>query len=562
MTFKQKYGYNSPKYLGILNFFFDFLPQIFDRKFGYAPMHFNMLKAYMEDHPDWIKENRMYCIAAHRESAKTSIFGVGVPVYFACMNGDIYWENYLLPPLKYHIIKGKTAEVARKTQNRIVEALMSETIINAFGNKVPTFKDIKDKMGKNNSRILITKDKNIFEALGIDQPIRGTNILNMRPHNVIYDDPESTINTKTEERRESNIRDLYNETIGALDNEKGRLVFIGNIVHQDCILANLLRTENNGWKKQFYPLSYVNKNGEEVSSWEKRFPMSAIKVKKEFYKNQPKLGGLKAFYMEYYNTIISDSRPIYKRNTNYYYTCIDGTNFIYKDGEYKNIYVSIGYDPAQSDKRGSSDTAILVLGTDADKKKYIIDYTIGKLDLHDKYEEKYTPVYPFAIGKEDMSKIWKLGGIEETCRMAVKYNADAICVETASQQRGIFNDIRERMDKITPDFLAARGYLGRNYKNIAMMPYTPRIDKIEKLNDSVIREFESGNYIEIINKIELEESINKYPSAKLDILDALFLADYISTPPIEIQYDKLNTTMQKQRIFYKKYKCDEAWIVQ
>lgn len=557
--FVKKYGYNDDKYLGIVRFAFDFCNGL-NPEYGIAPMHFDMLKTFLDDSPNKTKYDRMFCYLTFRDSAKTTWFGVIVPTYFACMNGDIWFKNYNLPPILYNVIKGKSAGAAEKTTNRIIDNLMNDKIRSVFGNKIPSVAQVRDKQGKVTSKLMILNDGFIIEALSIGRQTRGTNIKDMRPQYICFDDPEDKSNTKTEERRNSNIEDLFNETIPAMDTKTGRLVYICNLVHQDCIGSHLMK--NPQWIRRKYSLSYRDKNGVEKATWEKRFPMETVNRMREFYKAQPKKGGLKAFYMEYYNKIVSDSNPVYKTDFEYRYVHKNGVNFLVKNGKYINVYVTVGYDPAQSEKTRSSDSAIVVCAMDSEGNKYVLDWFVGKLDLHDKYEEKITPVYPFALSNNDLEYVWKRGGIEEVCRFIVKYNADAYCVEIASQQGGIFDDIRARLDAVTPDFLASKGYTGRSLRTTVGSGYTPHIDKVQKLSASIMRDYEAGIITVINPRPELKNVVETFPDNKLDILDAQFLADRMLIPPNKIEYDPINLQVAEEIVDVPEYNSEEAWIVQ
>lgn len=558
--FVRKYGYNDNKYLGIVKFAFDFVSGL-NPKYGIAPMHFDLLRTFLNDNPTKINLERLFCYLTFRDAAKTTWFGVVVPTYFACMNGDIWWGDYNLPPVQYNVIKGKNIGAAKKTTQRVMSNLMSPKIENTFGKMIPSIKDVKDKLGQANSQLLITRNKDfILEALSIGKAIRGTNILDMRPQYICFDDPENKENTKTIERRTANLEDLFSETIPAMDTQVGRLVYICNYVHQDCLGANVIKSK--GWIKRIYSLSYHDSNRVERATWEKRFPMDIVKKKKEFYKTQPGKGGLRTFYMEFYNKIISDSSPVYKEDFEWKYVRRNNANFIVRKGVYKNIYISIGYDPAQSEKSGSSDSAIVVAAMDAEGNKYILDWFLGKLDLHDKYEDKLIPIYPFALSNSDLEGVWRRGGIEEVCRTIVRYSADAYRVEIASQQKGIFNEIRDRIDRCTPDFLASKGFTGRSLRGVIGDVFNPHIDKVVKLQASVMRDFESGSWTSLCNRPELKTAVETFPDTKLDILDALYLADLGLVSPLRIDFDPLNNNLAEKRVEQPEYESEEAWMVQ
>jgi hypothetical protein len=560
MNFQQKYCQNNQKYLGFLQFCFDFLPQHFNRQYGVAPFHVRILKKFLEDRPEWIKEDRCFANMMFRNSAKTTFFALAVPTYFACFNGNIKWENYTLPPMNYVVLKSKSDRAAKKLLLAVYGVLMSKKIVGAFGKFNPTIKEVRDEKLKSASDILITKRQFMAESLSLGQQIRGIKLFEVRPIYAVYDDVEDSKNTITEESRDKNKEDLWSETFGAIEDKTGRVVVNGNMVHPDCLIKSLY--DNPEWKSENIPLSWIDKDGVEHSSWEKKFPMKDIGRKRKFYFSAPKLGA-RIWFRDYYNKIINDIQPKFICDLEWKYRRCNRVNFIEKKNEFRNIFIGIGYDPAQSEKKWSSDSAMAVHAMDCEGRVYLMDYFLGKLNLHDQYYDGYEPIFPFALNEEDLKKVRRRGGIEEVCRWIVKFNADSFCVETASQQRGIYDDIQQRLDRTTPDFLASKGFEGRSLRTVIGLTYTPHIEKIQKLSSSVMRNFEMGYYTCLTDKKDIQNIINAFPHAKLDLLDAMFLADKTLMRPIKVEYQGIESTIKvpiKNGIQEIKLPEEDRWI--
>src|SRR5690606_23804849 len=125
------------------------------------------------------------------------------------------------------------------------------------------------------------------------------------PKRITYDDAENKENTKTRERRDDNAKAEMEDGFGALT-DSGSMVYIGNKIHDDDTLGNLLDDENPVWKKSFFTLTVVkHPDGtispgvgnldKEVPLWDKRWTIADIRKKMEWFIKQPKLGGKTAW---------------------------------------------------------------------------------------------------------------------------------------------------------------------------------------------------------------------------------------------------------------------------
>ena len=98
---------------------------------------------------------------------------------------------------------------------------------------------------------------------------------NSRPDLYVCDDLENTRNTRNEDTRRKNREWFYTEFIEAMAQgelaKNAKIILIGNLVHRDCILANLYKKTNansNILQVKKYPL--LDENGE--STWKGLYP--------------------------------------------------------------------------------------------------------------------------------------------------------------------------------------------------------------------------------------------------------------------------------------------------
>ena len=546
-------------HLGIVSFAFTMFPTRFRTDWGVARMHREMLWEFLYDEPTWQREDRAHVIATYRHGSKTTWFSFVIPTYFVCLTHlGIYVGDYKLPVLDYLVLKSKTGKAAQKNLYNIQNALRSREIMSLFGDLRATITEQKQKTGKDTSALMITSNSVIVESLGINQQIRGTNILGKRPKIVVYDDPETIENTKTPERRKNNEMDLLDETWGAIDDQDGRLVYIGNMVHGDCLLFKLLG--NPKWKRKFYTLTYkpgmtsgIGSEGELIT-WPRKYTYAGIKKLKEFYNSHPLLG-LVAFYRNYYNINKTDVNPVVNKVTRWEYLYHDNLNWIrYIDANNfwvtERVYITVGYDAAVTQRSYGSKTSIVALAQTPSKKKFVLEYQYGIFDVHDRYvdgyPEKERPIV--AVEPSHLAKLLKRGGIEESVRMVLKYHADGFAMGTEGQQLGFYNDVVDLMNRVGVSCpcmpIAAAGQEAKS--------------KVTRLKDWVLRQFEAGVFWLCGDMYELVSEIDSFPQSKLDILDSIYYADKVQLLTSELEYGASPSEIPVD-VILPSILCEEKW---
>ena len=547
---------NSPTNLGIKNFIFDLyeinrhygyptLIRDFNPKYDIAPWAADALSKWFYYKPDFTREDRCHVIATHRAGSKTTWFSFILPIYLNLIGQyGIYYNEYLLPEIDYVILRAKNAREGQKRIFNIASFFNRPIIKMLFGDLKPTFKEQREKEGKDTGGLMIFSNGHILESSGIEQPSRGLNLLNVRPKLFVFDDVQNKENTKTPERRKQIDAEVMEESFGAVHEDDGSMIYIGNKVHAADTLGRLLNNKNPMWKKHFYTLTVIKKaDGTmlpgignldiETPLWEKRWSMLKVKKLFAFYESQPELGGLRALLKEYYNIIKSDANyqikyydATYVREHN-----INWLVFIDEKGQkvYKNIYIVVALDPAISESKKACDAAIAVLAITSDKRRYILKLKYGKWDIRDRFvDEDIKPARGFAITVDEMANVKRIGSSHEVARMAIAYHADAINIEArVGQQLTFYNEADVA--------LKAVGWSG-----ILKPESAPPEGKEEKLRQTPLVYFEAGLYhLRKEEMIELEADITAFPDCKKDRLDSLYLAEQLVQYPTPIEYNPL-----------------------
>ena len=242
-------------------------------------------------------------------------------------------------------------------------------------------------------------------AKGTSQRLRGRSQLGLRYTNIILDDFESELNTKTPDRRRE-IKEWVMSTVEpALENStgnEGSIWLIGTIVHFDSFLQGIYDGYEDAkkdereyaWKVVFHK---AVDNG--VALWPNYFP---VKKLNEIRRRFQDVGLTHKFAQEYLNEARDLENAKFKvdRLINYDGEFVSKGNFAYiidkKDAIPVNVY--IGVDLAYEANERSDYQVIMVAGMDSDKNVYVIDYFRERIPLYEmpseilSYAKEYMPI--------------------------------------------------------------------------------------------------------------------------------------------------------------------------
>lgn len=523
LRFLPKWQNNtSSSDLGIVRFSFELFPHVLNKKYGTALWVRPALATALEYHPSMRKIDRAHAICTYRDGSKSTWFAQMLPLYQSLVGYyGVYWNDYILPETDYIRLRAKTQEEAeKKITNATVEFSQNDALIQLFGDLEPTLKDVKNKKLKNQAKLLMLKNGHVWQAQGLNQPSRGALVRGKRPKMDINDDVENKENTKTPTQRKYNATEILGEQFGGLSHH-GLSVYIGNFVHDDCLMKHLLK--NPGWKPQYYQITYYDRNGEERSGWPQRFSLEYIRRLEEWYEGHPELGGRKIARMEYWNEIISEKDFDVPKINGRYVRERDANWIELRDSDGKRnllrAYVVVSGDPAISKEKQTSDPGITVTAFCQDGNRYVISASKGKYDNRDRF---YSPadkmkIRILAITPEELGRVRKRGMVEEMARQILRYHADGMVIENAGQQLAWFNDLTDILDLI-------------GYSNIDKMWYHPKDEKIYKLETGLMNFISADRYY-ILNTAPfgqlIIDQVKSFPDSKLDLLDALYNAEQL-----------------------------------
>jgi len=242
-------------------------------------------------------------------------------------------------------------------------------------------------------------------AKGTSQRLRGRSQLGLRYTNIILDDFESELNTKTPDRRRE-IKEWVMSTVEpALENSKeneGSIWLIGTIVHYDSFLQGVY----DGWldakkegRKSPWQVLYKKAIVDGVPLWPNYFTKKKLDDIKTRFSD---MGLVHKFAQEYLNEARDLETAKFKIDRiNKYKGHVEnrnGFNYLMIDESAIPVNVYMGVDLAYEANAKSDFQVIMTIAIDSDRNIYIIDYYREHSPLYDMprtiidYARRYHPV--------------------------------------------------------------------------------------------------------------------------------------------------------------------------
>lgn len=269
----------------------------------YLKHHFT--SAFGEHHEDMFasidrKEARKRVARAEpRKFGKSTIISLALPLHvFAFM-------------LKHFVILiGEAATTAESNLQSIIDEVENnELLLQDFPHLRPAI-DKKGQLVKWTDRQLVFHSGATIVAKGMGARLRGLKRKRFRPDLAILDDPESpeTADTFTKRKRH---KGWFGGTFMGLGSTDWDIYVIGNLIHKECLIAELLKSDEWDGKvyraenrpvSAAYPYKLGNTKDDGSALWPEEWPLEALEV----YKRQPTVGTL-IYAREMMNNPIDDA---------------------------------------------------------------------------------------------------------------------------------------------------------------------------------------------------------------------------------------------------------------
>lgn len=290
-------------------------------------------------------------VTAFRGSAKSTIMNMSLSL----------WSILGIQQAKFVLVVGQTIQQARQHLKNIKTELESNELLRQ---DLGPFQEEENEWQM--ASLVIPKYGARIMAVSIDQSVRGFRHGAHRPDLIIADDIEDLNSVQTREGRDKTYQLLTGEFLPTGDIHT-RLVVVGNLLHEDCLLKRLQRDiENDDLDGAYREFALLDDDGE--CRWPGKYPTPA-----DIEKQRKKIGNEASWQREFLLCIISDEdRVVFPEWIQYYDTppAMEDVRF-----------VGTGIDLAISMRDTADYTAMVsayVSGYGEDMKIYIVPHVINK----------------------------------------------------------------------------------------------------------------------------------------------------------------------------------------
>jgi len=286
---------------------------------------------------------------------------------------------------KHHvIILQNTLSKANGSLATIKYEISNNILLSVFG--ITLKKDTQDEA------IFVHPDGFMTRVLckGYDQmgSIRGEKFIAWRPDAVLVDDLEDDKTVKNPELRHECER-IFNDAVDpAIDYQSGgQLIFIGTIIHDDCLVAKVVSSNQYlEFKKFRFQARNTDANGNDYALWSEKYSLEDLA---KIEADDP----IK-FAKEYQNDPISGARRQFHESDFRQWNIQDGNAVLYNDdNSVMSVYslldcrAAIGCDLAWSEKK-EADDSVLMPGLLTPNDEVLLDDYVNKKGMRpDEFED-------------------------------------------------------------------------------------------------------------------------------------------------------------------------------
>ena len=388
-----------------------FLPSHFTRPFA------GISDAIFEALDDPTKQRVV--IAAPRGWGKTTIDTIAYPARNIC---------YGLK--KFIVLVSNTADKAMMDAANLKAALVTEDV--QAGDIIPSVFGVM--RGENwAAKQFLAGDTYVFPR-GAGQQLRGMNWKGYRPDLIVVDDLEDAEGVMSEDRRAKLKQWFFADLMNSVDRSRDdwKIVVIGTILHEDSLLANLLKDES--WTRVRLSLC----DDDLKSNWPEYMDDAKVRELYEAYRAQ---GEADTFAREYQNKPIATHDAVFQADDFRYY---DPGDLV----ENKDVYFVTIVDPAKTSKMHSADSAVVTVG---------LDLKAHKIYFHDCAAGKFHP-------DELFDKIFD---------QVAAHDSRVLAVEVTSLNEFITQPIKNEMSRrgIFPQFIELKARAQKEFRVAQLAPF-------------------------------------------------------------------------------------------
>lgn len=481
---------SDPKNLGIVKWIHDLMPEFANSAtpWFHNELFLDLLGLYNPEYRN--KYERLYEFISFRESAKSTAANTLFVSYIIAHNGKQF--KYTVDgEVKLFTINEKLIVILSETGGSAEDFTVRIRDVFSTSERLRYYYQfaIQDAIDSDTGQWTRTAFKingTYVQAVGTGQQIRGKVKGVSRPTLIIADDIYSENNTVTEERRIKIKKWWNNSAVNTVDSLMGKIVVLGTILHDDTIIVEL--EKNPQWKHKKVPVMPLEKFHKFVQehtkidwdssictlpfdeiedniarkreqkryfdkvqgeynwdlAWPERIDLFYLAIKWQEAVYNRSTSGL---YQEYFHITTSPLdkkfRPEYFQTLGQYELKYEfGYNWIRLNGDDKwhNCTIEFGID--LSGGKGD-DACISVVAALPDMRLLVLHQAIGKWSLRDDVDQDTAQDLRFNKVITNRDAISRVGIVDETFRLAVRYRPSRIKVGVAGEEEQVVDLMRQ-----------------------------------------------------------------------------------------------------------------------
>lgn len=344
-------------------------------KYESAPFHEALFKITEDE------SAQLHCVTAFRNCAKTTLITLSYPI----------WAVLGKQQKKFVVIVSQTQRQAKMHLYNIKREFEGNALLKE---DLGPFYEESDEWGSYS--LVLPKYKAKIMAVSMEQTIRGYRFREHRPDLILADDIENLDSVKTKEGRDKTFDWITGEIIPAGDRNT-KIIFLGNLLHEDCLLMRL---------KEKIQLKQIDGSYLEIPlldeenniAWPGKYP-SMAEVEEEHRKTANEISWLR----EYLLKIVPEEGQIILNEHIKYYEELPPQN---KDNKFRDFFT--GMDPAMSKKPKADCTAMVsgaLYGYERDIKIYILPFPVNERLVECEIVDRAKAISD-ALGKGKPTKIF------------------------------------------------------------------------------------------------------------------------------------------------------------
>lgn len=282
-------------------------------------------------------------------------------------------------------ISNTATQAVMQSENLKIELRANTTIRKLFGD-VKTNRATDDDIDTSFSKeAWVANGHTLVMPRGAGQQVRGIIYRNYRPDLIVCDDLEDAEGVRSEDQRKKLAEWFFADVCNSVDrgNKDWKIVFIGTLLHEDSLLAKLLKDP------KWFVIEIDLCSDDLKSNWPDFMTDEDVQ---ELYEEYKAKGQLDVFAREYRGVAIDKETASFQQKYFKYYSEVPAKPEVAEQWAKTKLRLEnvVIIDPAKTTNFLSADSAIVGVGIDTQTSSiYVRDIVAGKLHPDEIYDQAF-----------------------------------------------------------------------------------------------------------------------------------------------------------------------------